>query len=71
MEKPESGHSQFRKKIAGVFGSLAGKDYTLPFPDDFGDPGALEPGDEVMPCANNIRTLNDECFNGPTQDMTF
>jgi hypothetical protein len=34
-----------------------------------GDRGALEPGDEVMPFANNIGSVNGECVNGSTQDM--
>lgn len=50
--------------------SLTGKDQTLSSPGDIGDRGALDPGDEVMPRANNIRTVNGERFNGPTQDMT-
>jgi len=69
MEKPESGHPLLRKQIPGFIGSMAGKDQTLPFPGDISDRGALEPGDKVMPCADNIRTVNGETFNGPTQDL--
>ena len=50
---------------------MAGKNQTLPFPGDIDDGGALEPGDEVMPCANNIRTVNGERVHGPTQDLIF
>ena len=50
---------------------MAGKDQTFPFAGDIGDCRALEPGNEIMPSANNIRTVNGERFNGSAQDMTF
>ncbi|GJL69155.1 MAG: hypothetical protein NPIRA06_17900 [Nitrospirales bacterium] len=69
MEKPESGHALLRKQVPGFVGSMAGEDETFASPGNIGDRGALKPGNDVMSSADNIRTVNGEPFNGPTQDM--